>query len=157
MGSFPNGKPEGVRGWLLASTVVVKKWIPALPRQPCPLLIKSKHVTWSHALQINNTFPNVYIFSLTTLHTQNSTPQASPTLQSLLFWDVTQRKFVVSHRSCGTTYQHHLQRSSSARRILICHSDVFILLSGHLLYCDTVCIVTAATDGVAAFINCLRS
>jgi hypothetical protein len=36
-------------------------------------------------------------------------------LRSLLYWDVTQRKLVVSHRRFGTTYRSHLQGPQSKK------------------------------------------
>ena len=81
MRSFPIGKPAGARGWPLAYTVVVKKreTDTPTPRHPCPLLTQSqKHVTWRHAIQINSTVSNFYIFSLTILFMQNSTPKVWP-------------------------------------------------------------------------------
>jgi hypothetical protein len=39
-------------------------------------------------------------------------------LKSSLFWDVTQRRLVVSHRRFGTTYRSPLQGQSSPRRML---------------------------------------
>jgi hypothetical protein len=78
MGSLPNDKPARARGWLLASTGEVKEKIgisTLLYRHPCPLLTQSQlHFTLSHALEINSTPSNVYIFSVTILHMQNSTP-----------------------------------------------------------------------------------
>jgi len=61
IGSFPNGKLPGARGWLLESTTVVKKerWTPAHPGHPCQVLTQSQHhVTWRQTLQIRNTVSN---------------------------------------------------------------------------------------------------
>ena len=43
------------------------------------------------------------------------TPRCS--VRSLLFWDATHRKLVVSYRRFGTTYRFHLQVSSNTRRM----------------------------------------
>jgi hypothetical protein len=44
---------------------------------------------------------------------------------SSLFWDVTQRRLVISYRRFGTTYRFHLQRSSKPRFLLdyLTHED----------------------------------
>ena len=60
MGSFPNGKLPVDRGWLLTSTVVVKRRrTPALPGHRYQVLTQSQHITWRHILQISNTVFNV--------------------------------------------------------------------------------------------------